>query len=559
MNKTQAQTSCKIISAKPKISWWVIVIALLFIAGHVYLTARQITDLSPVGTEINHLIRGSEALLGNRDGLGRHPHPYDYVVGMQLLSTPIEHRPTAIDNETPIGQQLDDAARQWVHSGNFSNADSPLYAARYSTMLLSVLLAVIIFITSRKLWGDAGGLLSLSLYCFSPTILAHSCLATPDLANAFILVALGAWTWKTATRATRSDTPGGVWPIMMLVLIGVMQWAMASKPQPTALWAGSWYLNGQTFDQHPTGFYLYSFLIKTPVVLLVLLMVAQVAWMMRKGERRRDAQRAWPMVCIVLCTLYVAMRIEEPIGLRLLLPMYPALFVLAGSAMRLTADAANTQNPKRHNARIMCLLSATVLILQTLIFPQHFLTFTNQAARQQDAVSPHLAVDNLDWGQDYRIAAKDADYIAGFGPFAEADQNTAKQSLFQWSDKPLTGGRFVISSNYMSGATPAILPRNWTVQMERDYQRLRDYFATGLLKLPEQHAGHHAHGMTKLSHEQWMWLRLRLARICAHLRVREPDEVINKTMLVYQLSDEQVKFIMDTPPYPQKTDDGLEL
>ena len=77
--------------------------------------------------------------------------------------------------------------------------------------------------------------------------------------------------------------------------------------------------------------------------------------------------------------------------------------------------------------------------------------------------------------------------------------------------------------------------------------------------MPESHSGHHDHGLPELSHEQWMWLRLRLARICAHLRVREPDSVINKTMLVYQLSDEQVRFMLDTPPYPEKSGEGLDL
>ncbi len=559
MNETQANDLKTVASTKPKVPLWVVGLAMLLLAGHVYLVISQIKSLSPVGTEIHHLIRGSEALLGHGDGLGRHPHPYDYVVGLQLLSAPIDHRPTATDDQTPIAQQMDNAARQWVHTGMFTASDSPLYAARYTTLLLSVLLAVTVFAVSRKLWGEQGGLLSLALYCYSPTILAHSSLATPDLANAFILMALGAWTWKTAARATKSDTPAGIWPIMMLVLIGVMQWAMANKPQPSELWAGSWYLNGQTFDKHPSGFYLYSFLIKTPVVILVTLMIAQVTWMLRKGERRRDAQRAWPMICIVLCTLYIATRVQEPIGLRMLLPMYPAMFVLAGSAMRLKPDSLMAIKPKRHHARIMCLLGVTVLMLQTLLFPQHFLTFTNQAARQHDAIYPHLAVDNLDWGQDHHAAAKDADFLASFGPLAEADPNTVTKSLFQWSDTALTGGRYVISSNYISGATPAILPRDWTVQMEQDYQRLRDYFAAGLLKMPESHSGHHAHGLPELSHEQWMWLRLRLARICAHLRVREPDSVINKTMLVYQLSDEQVKFMLETPPYPEKSDDGLDL
>lgn len=550
--KTDKQTAK---SDKP-VPRWVLGMVLLLLCCHAYLVARQITELSPVGPEINHMVRGSEALLGDCDGLGRHPHPYDYIVGLQLLNNPGEHRPTSPDRQLPIAQQLDIVTRQWVHTGLFGGSNSPLYAARYSTLLLSVVLALLVFATSRKRWGDHGGLVSLTLYCFSPAILANAPLATPDIANAFILMALASWTWRTGCRLSKTDLPAPLWAIMLILLVGIMQTAMAGKPRPTELWGGSWYLNGTVFPTHPGGYYLYIFMIKTSIATLVLLMIAQVAWLMSKGTRRRDVQHSWPMICIIISTLYTATHVTEPIGWRLLLPLYPALFVLAGSVMRPARNDTPSEIRRTKNARLMSLLCITLLVLQTLIFPQHFLTFTNQAARQQDAIFPHLAVDNLDWGQDHHIAAGQADYLASFGPMSEADPATHEKSLLQWSDKPLSGGRYVISSNYLAGATPDVLPAKWTLEMEQTFLQLHDYFVSGLLKMPENSGHQHQHGMTKLTHEQWMYLRLRLARLCAHLRVRQPDRLINKTMLVYDVSDEQVAFMLETPPY-EKTDIDL--
>jgi hypothetical protein len=390
------------------------------------------------------------------------------------------------------------------------------------------------------------------MYCFSPAITAHASLATPDLANAFVLMALVMWTWRSAKRVAKSDRPQGIWPVMLLLLVGVMQWAMAGKPQPTALWGGSWYLNGMVSAQHPAHFYLYTFLIKTPIMTLVILGIAQYAWLMRKGQRQCDVQRSWPMVCILLSTLFIAMRVTEPMGLRLLLPMYPALFVLAGSVMLPVSAMQSTQHKAIRATQAFCLLAVCVLGLQAMVFGQDGIAFTHQAAREHDAIFPHLAVDNLDWGQDHCRAAVQADYLASFGPMAEADPQTREISLLQWHDLPLHGGRYVISSNYLAGATPGVLPRDWTPQLESEYQRLRDYFNSGLLNMPKPVGHQHAGALPMLSHEQWMWLRLRLARICAHLRVRQPDNVIGKTMLLYQLSDDQVQYMLNTPPYAQK-------
>jgi 4-amino-4-deoxy-L-arabinose transferase-like glycosyltransferase len=59
--------------------------------------------------------------------------------------------------------------------------------ARLPVLVLGVLLGGLIFVWSRKLFGFAGGILSLSLYCFCPNMLAHASLATTDLAVAFFV------------------------------------------------------------------------------------------------------------------------------------------------------------------------------------------------------------------------------------------------------------------------------------------------------------------------------------------------------------------------------------
>lgn len=59
-----------------------------------------------------------------------------------------------------------------------------LWRARGVVMLLGMLLGAIIYVWSWRLFGVAGGLLSLALYVLSPSLLAHSALATSDLRQA---------------------------------------------------------------------------------------------------------------------------------------------------------------------------------------------------------------------------------------------------------------------------------------------------------------------------------------------------------------------------------------
>jgi hypothetical protein len=80
---------------------------------------------------------------------------------------------------------------EWVFGFEFLNGprdslqrDDPqrlIVPGRLAMLVLGLLLGMIVFFWSRALWGQAGALLALFLYCLSPTMLAHTRLVTTDL------------------------------------------------------------------------------------------------------------------------------------------------------------------------------------------------------------------------------------------------------------------------------------------------------------------------------------------------------------------------------------------
>ena len=76
--------------------------------------------------------------------------------------------------------------------------DALLNACRFTLLPFAVALGLIVFCWSQKLYGDAGGLVSLVFFCFCPNILAHAPLITPDLTLSCFAV-LTAWRlWSLA-------------------------------------------------------------------------------------------------------------------------------------------------------------------------------------------------------------------------------------------------------------------------------------------------------------------------------------------------------------------------
>ncbi len=81
--------------------------------------------------------------------------------------------------------------------------DWNLNGARLAILPIALALGWMIYIWSKRLYGNAGGLLSLSLYCLSPNFIAHARLITPDVTLTLFTVtsAYGLWRLSEAQHA----------------------------------------------------------------------------------------------------------------------------------------------------------------------------------------------------------------------------------------------------------------------------------------------------------------------------------------------------------------------
>jgi hypothetical protein len=78
-----------------------------------------------------------------------------------------------------------------------TNTQSILFRARLPVVALALLLAIVVYLWARELYGKKAGLLALTLTVFSPNLLAHGSLATNDLGFTFfaVLSAYTFWRW----------------------------------------------------------------------------------------------------------------------------------------------------------------------------------------------------------------------------------------------------------------------------------------------------------------------------------------------------------------------------
>jgi hypothetical protein len=84
-----------------------------------------------------------------------------------------------------------------------NDADRLFFRARLPLTALAVLLGLLVWAWARELHGPAGGLLALSLFCFSPSFLAHAPLVTTD-AGFSVFFFGAAFFWRRALRGARA-------------------------------------------------------------------------------------------------------------------------------------------------------------------------------------------------------------------------------------------------------------------------------------------------------------------------------------------------------------------
>ncbi|MFC1463151.1 ArnT family glycosyltransferase, partial [Verrucomicrobiota bacterium] len=176
-----------------------LVVAFL-LAVYSVLAASSGLRKSPVFDEVPHLTAGVSHW---RTGDYR-LNPEQGALPQRWAALPVAFGPFGFPSTDQEAWRLSDEwelGDQLFHRlGN--DLGSMLFRARSMVTLLGVLLGLTVYLWSRRLFGRRGALISLVLFCFSPTMLAHGRFVTSDLTLALTLtVAVGAW-WIMLRRLT---------------------------------------------------------------------------------------------------------------------------------------------------------------------------------------------------------------------------------------------------------------------------------------------------------------------------------------------------------------------
>jgi 4-amino-4-deoxy-L-arabinose transferase-like glycosyltransferase len=336
---------------------------------------------------------------------------------------------------------------------NAARAVALVNAARLPVVALSVLLALLVFLWARQLYGERGGLLALALYCVEPNLLAHSAVATLDLGltvawcaaiyacwrygktrkPAFVVmmgIALGAAAaikltgllllvvlpvllfvaWRTQTpRRARAlvGAMAGALVIAAVVVWGVYRFSIA--PVSLAFGAPSlplgqyWrmlaFQSGHQESQHASyllgalsgsGWWYYY-----PIAFLVKTSLPLLVLLGLAFSRGRPDRDELFLVIPVGILLAAAMLQKLNLGIRYVLPLYPLLIILVGRTLTRRWPEAWRAWPRR-----VVVALAVWAAAETMIYAPHYLSYFNELAGGPRHGAAVLADSNVDWGQD---------------------------------------------------------------------------------------------------------------------------------------------------------------
>jgi 4-amino-4-deoxy-L-arabinose transferase-like glycosyltransferase len=306
-------------------------------------------------------------------------------------------------------------------------------------------------------------------------------------------------------------------------------------------------------------FFPYAFLAKSTVGELLaaagLVLAATLRWLRPPSARdrlvrlSRDAWRLAPLLALAAVYWTFSLLTTLNIGQRHILPMYPALFIVAGALLR-----PGAQRWFRGAGAAFVLLSAG----ESLWVRPHYLAFFNVISGGPSQGWRQLVDSSLDWGQDLPALANwvrahhrpgEPVYVSYFG-----SDNPAYQGLKAYELSPyyaygrprrwieLQPGLYCISATLLQDVY-SLVAGPWTAARESVYQSLlkqmRAELASGVRKPDLEDFGQGP------NYPLWELDRLRFARLTTYLRLRRPDAVINYTIFVYRLNAHEVHTAVD--------------
>lgn len=233
-----------------------------------------------------------------------------------------------------------------------------------------------------------------------------------------------AWTWQRALRRLLQFAGMNLIALVVIWALFAFQWGPLqlaspqvaflngfSAPMPT-FWAGveqvlliseggrPSFLLGETSTTGFTAYFPIAFLVKTPLVTLLLLLSSVAFFVLptrKNSDRRRIALLSVPAAIYFL----VSMQSGLNIGYRHLLPMLPFVYVIiAGGVVRI--GRRWRLRPDEDGTLVSVATYALVLLYagSAAVTHPHYLSYFNTLAGGPDNGYRILVDSNVDWGQD---------------------------------------------------------------------------------------------------------------------------------------------------------------
>ena len=414
-------------------------------------------NFSPAVDEITHLPSGYSYLKTGEIKLNpQHPPLMKMLAALPLLFLDLKFDP----NDPNLAEP---EIREWKFGQDllFNNGiDRLIFWGRIPIILISVLLGIYVFKWSKELFGYGAGIAGLFIYALMPNIIANAQLITMDLGvTAFCFIALY-YLWKfTNNSAKRDIILSGLFlglalgakfsaifllPIFLIVLIVHVHkkyrnssllfkinsllkiilpifglayltvWALYLFPtDPLFYWHGlntvyadhkadyNFYLNGSFSGDGWWYYFLWAFIIKTPVPFLAVLSAGLIYWKKQGLSIRNGLFIFLPVALFLFVTSWKG----RNIGVRYILPIYPFLILYVSGYLAITMGTIAKSKFAMVPIVIIVILAGWYIFSSVSIYPD-YLAYFNEFVGGSNNGYKYLDDSNIDLGYDLKRLAE---------------------------------------------------------------------------------------------------------------------------------------------------------
>jgi hypothetical protein len=307
------------------------------------------------------------------------------------------------------------------------------------------------------------------------------------------------------------------------------------------------FMHGHWSYQGWRTFFLYALAIKTPLCLFAILGLGAWCWLRLPGRRGLLYDCA-PWLVLIGTVMLAASLQHVDIGLRHILAVYPALYVLAGSAALLLAGG---------RWRRAVLAAGTLGFCATSFYARpDYLAFVNLLGGGMDGGYRDLTDGSEDWGlglpqlkawlDEHDPGDTVPSFLAYRGMDSPAYRGIPSQNLFTAVDRrsgvlALRPGYYCVSASVLEGVTLAGGP--WNSTYEAEYRRVCQLMDGASALTGEAREKAYAQLYAP-------FVALRVARICAWLRrpqSRPPEAFVGHSILVWRLTEKEIDDALTGP------------